>query len=125
MAGRKHTSNHPYFILNKYGLRIDDGWITFKQRIKDPNNIKPNPQFDVRELRVEIEAYIATLPETQYHMMVIKYGKPYTSESFRQTIPRCYRSADRCGFLRTKSVEDNEGFIRGCIESDYRGHKIH
>lgn len=103
-----------------------DGAITYNDRLKDPNNTKPNPVFEIGEVRQVVDEYIASLPEDQCYMVVNKDGEPYTIATFTSAIHKWTKAVHGenfgVNFLRTKTVEDNRGFIRGCIESEHRGH---
>jgi hypothetical protein len=103
-----------------------DGAITYNERLKDSKGEKPNPVFFIKEIQPIVDAYIATLPTDQCYMVVNKLGKPYKIETFTSAIHKWTAAVHGenfgINFLRTKNVEDNAGFVRGCIDTEFRGH---
>ena len=104
----------------------DEGIITFNHRLKDRAQTKINHTFDVHKVKPRIDEFIANLPPAQVYMFVNSKGEPFQpgrfGALFRNWSLNLYGESLGIIFLRTKSVEDNPEFVRGCIDCEYRGH---
>ncbi len=104
-----------------------EGVIVFEERVKDRAKNKPNPPFNVHEIREKVDEYIASLPPDQIYLFVDTSGKPMGGNMFGQTIKRWSTHVHipmNVSFLRRKDVEDDVGFLEGCERAELRGHTL-